>query len=114
MVVTEQKNTWVKIFKESAKRETERFKMGESLADDAKVEDVDRGRLRKTLKQLRKQKIKKQKLVHFWKQCTKTRMKPTSEPRTPSNGCIGSSRSTCTHGDEDLEDHRTSVTNIGK
>ena len=30
--------------------------MAESLADDAKVEDVDRGRLRKTLKQLRKQK----------------------------------------------------------
>ena len=114
MVVTEQKNTWVKSCKESAQRETERFKMAESLADDAKVEDVDRGRLRKTSKQLREQKIKKKKLVHLWKQCTKTWMKPTPEPQTPSKGCIGSSRSTCTYGDEDLEDHRTSVTNFGK
>ena len=29
--------------------------MSESMADDAKVEDVDKGRLRKTLKQLRKE-----------------------------------------------------------
>ena len=52
-VVTEMKNTWVKSCMESAIRETEIFKMSESMADDAKVEDGDRGRLRKTLKQLR-------------------------------------------------------------
>ena len=45
----------VKSCKESAKRETEIYKMSESMADDAKVEDGDKGRLRKTLKKLRKE-----------------------------------------------------------
>ena len=55
MVVTEKKNTWAKSCKESAKRETEIFKLMVSLADDATVEDGDRGRIKKTLKQLRKE-----------------------------------------------------------
>ena len=56
MVVTEKKHTWVKSCWESAKRETEMFKVAESMADDAKDKDGDRGRPRKTLKQLRKEK----------------------------------------------------------
>ena len=55
MVVTDKKSTRVNSCKESAKRETEVFNMVENLADDVKVEDGDRGRVRKTLKQLRKE-----------------------------------------------------------
>ena len=44
MLVKEKKSTWVKRSKESAKRETEKNKMSESMADDAKVEDGDSGK----------------------------------------------------------------------
>ena len=54
MVVTEKKSTWVNSCKENATRETEVFKMVENKVDDVKAEDDDRGRIRKTLKQLRK------------------------------------------------------------
>ena len=47
-MVVKEKKTWAKSSKECSKRETEIFKMTESLADDSKVEDSDRGRLRKT------------------------------------------------------------------
>ena len=81
MVVTEKKNIWVNSCKMSAKRETEIFKIVESLADDAKVEDGDRGRMRETLKQLRKKKTKEKKLEHSWKKCSTTWMRPTPESR---------------------------------
>ena len=50
-LVKEKKNTWTESCKESSKRETEMYTMSESVADDANV-DGDKGRLRKTLKQL--------------------------------------------------------------
>ena len=55
MVVTGNKNTWVKSCKETAKRETEIFKMMGSLADDAKTEDGDGGRIKNTSRKLRKE-----------------------------------------------------------
>ena len=48
-------NLCVKSCKESANRESEKFKKVGSLTDDAKVEDGDRGRIRKTLMQLREE-----------------------------------------------------------
>ena len=68
MEVMKKKNTWVKSCKESATREMQIFKMVESLADDAKVEDGDRGRIGKPCNNSVKKKMKKKKLVHSWKQ----------------------------------------------
>ena len=61
-----------------------------------------------------RKKMKKKKLVQSWKKCRKSWMRPTPEARKPIKDCVGSSRCTCTHGTEDLEDHRTSVTYFGK
>ena len=51
----EKKNTWHKSCKESAKRETELYKMLESSTYDAKAEDNARSKLKNTLKQLCKE-----------------------------------------------------------
>ena len=114
MVLTEKKNTWVKSCKESAKTETEIFKMAEIVADDAKVEDGRQQQAQENLKATPKKEVKKKKLVPFWENCKRTWMRPTLDPLKQSKSCAGSSRSTCTRGTEDLEDHRTSVTNSGK
>ena len=53
-LVKEQKNTWAKSCKESSKRKTGINAMSEGMADDVKIEDSDKGRLRKALKQHRK------------------------------------------------------------
>ena len=67
----EKKHTWSKSCKESAKGETEFFKMLESSANDAKTEDNERSRLKNTLKQLRKERDEENEAVHFWKKCSK-------------------------------------------
>ena len=54
-IVKEKKSTLMKSCKESSKRDTEMHTMSESVVGDAKVEDGDKGRLRKTLEQLRKE-----------------------------------------------------------
>ena len=52
-LVKEKENTWAKGCKERSKRGTEIYTMSESMADGAKVEEGDKGRLRKTSKRLR-------------------------------------------------------------
>ena len=52
MVVAEKKNTWAKSCKESAKRETEIFKMMGCLADHAKEGGGDGNTIKKILMQL--------------------------------------------------------------
>ena len=58
MFVKEKKSTWVKSWvkscKESSKRETEIYAISEGMAEDTKFEDGDKSRLRKALKQHRK------------------------------------------------------------
>ena len=71
------------------------FNMMGSLTDDAKVEDGVSCKIWKTFQQPRKNKMKKTTLVHFLK-------KPKD--------CIGNSKSTCIHGTDNPEDHRTSLT----
>ena len=56
MLAKEKKSTWIKSCKESSKRETEKNAISEGLAEDAKVDDGARSRLRRALKQLRKDK----------------------------------------------------------
>ena len=54
MLVNEKESTWIKSCKESSKRETEVYAKSEGMAEEAKVDDGARSRLRSALKQLRK------------------------------------------------------------
>ena len=54
MPVKEKKSTWIKSSKVISKRETEIYAISDGMAEDAKVDDSDRSRLRRALKQLRK------------------------------------------------------------
>ena len=50
----EKKSTWIKRCMESSERETELFTTSEGMAEDAKADDGDKSRLRRALKQVRK------------------------------------------------------------
>ena len=49
MLVKEKKSTWINICKESAQRETEMYALSEAMAQDAKVDDGDKFRLKRSL-----------------------------------------------------------------
>ena len=65
MIVKEKKSTWVKSCKENSKRETEICAISEGMAEDATVEDGDKSRLRRALKQLRKDRDKENAVREF-------------------------------------------------
>ena len=53
LLVKEKKSTWVKSCKEISKREIEVYAISEGMAEDSKVDDGIRTRIKKGLKQLR-------------------------------------------------------------
>ena len=54
VLVKEKKSTWVKICIRAQKRETEVYATSEGMAEDAKVDDGIKTRIKKGFKQLRK------------------------------------------------------------
>ena len=83
-----------------------------SLTDDAKVEDGDRGRIRNTLKQLREEENEEYEARALPEAMEQT--EAYARASETKQRLYRSPRSTCAHETEDLEDHRTSVTNLGK
>ena len=109
-LVKEKRNTGAKSCKESSKCETEIYIVSERMADDDKVEDCDKGRLRKTLKQLRKERDEE----NFWKKCSTMWARHTREPLKRSGDCARSSRNSYTRGTEKSEDQTTSAPKSGR
>ena len=114
MVVAEKKNTWANSCKESAKRETEIFKVMGCLADDAKEGGGDRNRIKKTLKHLREEEKEEyearalleamQKNVdEAYARASETKLRLVREVEEYMHSWI-----------ENLKDHRTSVTHFCK
>ena len=110
----EKKNTWHNSCKEGSKRETVIYTLPESMADEATVEDGDRGRLRKTLKQLRKERDEANEALAFLEEMQQNLDERTPEPLKPNGDCARSLRITCTHGTKKLEDQTTSAPKSGK
>ena len=89
------------------------FTMSERMAVDAKVEDGDKGWLRRALKQLRKDSEEERAAREHQKEM-KPWMRHRSLRRNRSSVCARSSRNTCTCGTEKVEDQAASAPKSGK
>ena len=88
--------------------------MSASMADDAKVEDGDRGRLKKTFKQLRKERDEENEVGAFLEEMEQNLDEAHARAPKLSEDCARSSRNTCTRGTEKLEDQTYSAPKSGK
>ena len=98
----EKTHTWNKSCKESARRETELYKMKENATKDEKQEDTKRNIIKKTLKQLQDEADEARTLLDDMQQKVD---EADAKSRKPNAVFIVKSTSTCTRGTQNLDDH---------
>ena len=101
----EQTHTWNRSCKESAKKETELFKMIEPPQETKSKRTPKGTSSRKHLNNFVKRKTKQMRLVPCWMTCSNLWTKPTQKSLEPDVVLIVKSTSTCTRGTKNLDDH---------
>ena len=114
MLVKERKAPGSKVCKECSKRETEVFAISDGMAEQAKVDDGVRTRLRKALKQFRKAREEERAAKEHQEEMQENVEKAQERVlESEENLCKELDMSTCTHGNKNAEDQTTSARRFG-